>query len=112
LLAEELAQAPGAKSWAIGDRIEQHLDARVHHHETEARRRQSGADVATIDRRPAGAASARPGHGEIDAIGHGETIDALEDERERERQLELDDDRRLVASCPTTSQPVTSPLTS
>ena len=55
-------------------------------------------DVPAVDGRPASAPG--PPHREIDWIGHRETVDALEQECEVERPLQLDDHRRFDATCP------------
>ena len=54
------------------------------------------ADSRSLRRQPAGVAR-RARHRDVNALADREPVDALKQQREREAQFQLDDDRRLVA---------------
>src|SRR5437667_1836024 len=103
VLAEQAGQARHSPAGPIGDGIDDDLDAGGRAtgrdgHQAEAEPPAQVADVAPMDRRTARPPASRPADREIDAVRQGKPIDALQEEREAEAQLELDDHGRPVAA--------------
>src|SRR5262249_46426860 len=101
VLAEEPREALAVLPRLVGDGVEQHLDDRIARgrddHQSEPQPATETPDFSLVHDRFARPSTARTRHGEIDAIGQRQTIDALQHEREIESELQLDDDRWLVA---------------
>ena len=102
VLAEETSQARHPPTRPVGHGIDDDLDAGgapagLDGQEAEPEPAAEVTHVAAMNRRAPRPAAARPAHREIDAIGEREPVDALQDKREPEAQLQLHDHRRLVA---------------
>ena len=92
-----------------GEQAEAEAPAQPAHAGVGGRERRSAAGGSPVGSRR---------HRQVDQVGDREPVDPLQHEAERERQLELDHDRRVRRAAATgrrtatTSQPRTSPFTS
>src|SRR5262245_28191147 len=103
VLAEKPREARHPSPRPVGHGIHDDLDADsaaagIDGHEAEPEPPAEVAHVAALDGRTPAPAAALPADREVDAIGERQPIDALQDQRESEAQLQLHDHRRLVAA--------------
>src|SRR5213593_3071340 len=103
MLAEQAGQARHSPSRPVGHGIDDHLDtggrtAGRDGYQTEPEPSAQVAHVAPMDRHAPSATASRSSDREIDAVRQREPIDTLQQEREAEAQLQLDDHGWLVAA--------------
>src|SRR5438093_10580151 len=103
VLAEQAGQARHSPSRPVGHGIDDHLDtggrtAGRDGHQAEPEPSAQVAHVAPMNRHAPSAAASRSADCEIDAVRQRESIDTLQQEREAEAQLQVDDHGWLVAA--------------